>query len=279
VSVTGSLRILGVVNVTPDSFSDGNRFLDPARAIEHGLRMESEGADLLDIGGESTRPGSEPVPAIVEIERVLPVIEGLARRARVPLSIDTTKFEVARAALDAGATIVNDVSAGRFEPEILDLVADRNATIVLMHMRGTPRDMQVDPEYGDVVAEVRTFLRERVEVAERAGVGRDRIWIDPGIGFGKRLEHNLQLLARLPEFGDLGLPICLGCSRKSFIAQLESKAGWAPSPPESRLGGTAAAVALAVLGGASILRVHDVAAMAQAARVACAIQESRSTLA
>lgn len=270
------LRILGVLNVTPDSFSDGGRFLDPARAVEHGLRMEQEGADILEVGGESTRPGSEPVPLAAELERVVPVIEGLARKCRAAVSVDTTKLQVARAALDAGATIVNDVSAGRSDPRILDLAAEREATLVLMHMRGAPRDMQDDPRYGDVVAEVRTFLLERIEHAEGAGVAPHRIWIDPGIGFGKKLEHNLSLLARLPELASLGHPICLGVSRKSFIASIEAAAGAAKSPPDSRIGGTAAAVALGVLGGASILRVHDVAIMAQAARVARAFSDSRS---
>ena len=270
------LRILGVLNVTPDSFSDGGRFLDPGRAIEHGLRMESEGAQVLEIGGESTRPGSESVSVAVELERVLPVIEGLAGRSRAAISVDTTKFEVARAALDAGATVVNDVSAGRSDPRILDLAAEREATLVLMHMRGTPRDMQTDPRYGDVVAEVREFLRERAAQAESVGVAARRIWIDPGIGFGKKLEHNLALLARLPELASLGHPVCLGVSRKSFIAGVEIAAGASGSPPDSRIGGTAAAIALGVLGGASILRVHDVAIMAQAARVALAVSESRA---
>lgn len=270
------LRILGVLNVTPDSFSDGGLFLDPAHAIEHGLRMQEEGADVLEVGGESTRPGSEPVPLGAELERVIPVIEGLARRCRASVSVDTTKFEVARAALDAGATIVNDVSAGRSDPRILDLAAEREATLVLMHMRGTPRDMQIEPRYDDVVAEVRAFLLERIGHAESVGVAPDRIWIDPGIGFGKKLEHNLSLLVRLPELASLGHPICLGVSRKSFIASIDAAAGAAESPPDSRIGGTAAAVALGVLGGASILRVHDVAIMAQAARVARAFSESRS---
>ncbi|MFN0245164.1 MAG: dihydropteroate synthase [Planctomycetota bacterium] len=270
------LRILGVLNVTPDSFSDGGRFLDPSRAVEHGLRMEEEGADILEVGGESTRPGSQPVPLGAELERVVPVIEGLARSCRAAISVDTTKFEVARAALDAGATIVNDVTAGRSDRRILDLAAEREATLVLMHMQGTPRDMQIEPRYGDVVAEVREFLHERIEHAAGAGVASHRIWIDPGIGFGKKLEHNLALLARLPELASLGHPICLGVSRKSFIASIEAAAGSAESPPEARIGGTAAAVALGVLGGASILRVHDVAIMAQAARVARAFMDPRS---
>jgi dihydropteroate synthase len=267
------LRLMGVVNVTPDSFSDGGRFLDPARAVERGLELAAQGADILDLGGESTRPGSRPVPVHEELSRVLPVVERLAKSTRAALSIDTTKSEVARAALDAGATIVNDVSAGRSDPGMLALVAERGATCVLMHMQGTPRDMQTRPHYADVVAEVLEFLRERAEAALRAGVERDRIWIDPGIGFGKTVEHNLELLVRLPELHALRFPICLGVSRKSFIAAVEAASGAAPSPADARAGGTAAAVALGVLGGASILRVHDVAIMAQAARVARAFRE------
>jgi dihydropteroate synthase len=215
------------------------------------------------------------VPASEELARVLPVIAGLAKRSRAALSIDTTKSEVARAALDAGATIVNDVSAGRFDPPILALAAERGATLVLMHMLGTPRDMQDDPRYDDVVTEVRAFLRERAAAAERAGLAPERIWIDPGIGFGKTLAHNLALLARLPEIADLGHPVCLGVSRKSFVAKVESAAGRPASPSDARIGGSAAAVALGVLGGASILRVHDVAIMAQAALVARAVSETR----
>jgi dihydropteroate synthase len=270
------LRILGVLNVTPDSFSDGGRFLDPVRAVERGLEMEAEGAQILDVGGESTRPGSEPVPLRVELDRVLPVIAGLKGRVRAEISVDTTKLEVARAALDAGATIVNDVSAGRSDPRILDLAAEREATIVLMHMRGAPRDMQLDPRYEDVVGEVREFLRERIEHARSRGIASGRIWIDPGIGFGKKLEHNLALLARLGELESLGPPICLGVSRKAFVAGVEAAAGLPQSPPAARIGGTAAAIALGVLGGASILRVHDVAIMAQAARVARAVSDSRT---
>ena len=204
------LRIMGVLNVTPDSFFDAGRHLDPVAAVARGLEMESEGADILDIGGESARPGSEPVSEEVERGRVLPVLEGLAGRVRAAISIDTTKSAVARDALDRGATIVNDVSAGRADPRMLALVAERGATCVLMHMRGTPRTMQESPEYQDVVQEVLAFLRERAEAALASGVARDRIWIDPGIGFGKRLEHNLALLERLGELGVLGYPVCLG---------------------------------------------------------------------
>jgi dihydropteroate synthase len=262
------LRLMGVINVTPDSFSDGGAYLDPGRAVELGFRLESEGAEILDVGGESTRPGAEPVSVEEELERVLPVVESLARRTRASISIDTSKSEVARAALDRGAAIVNDVTAGRGDPRMLPLVAERGAICVLMHMQGSPRSMQARPAYGDVVREVADFLRERADAASAAGVDRGRIWIDPGIGFGKTLEHNLELLARLPELATMGFPVCLGVSRKSFIASVETTAGAAPSREDARIGGTAAAVALGALGGASILRVHDVAVMLQAARVA-----------
>jgi dihydropteroate synthase len=217
-----------------------------------------------------------------ELSRVLPVLEGLAGRTRATLSIDTSKSGVARAALDRGATIVNDVTAGRADPRMLPLAAERGATCVLTHMQGTPRTMQAHPAYRDVVAEVRDFLRERAGHAVEAGVANDRIWIDPGIGFGKALSHNLELLARLDELLPLGLPICLGVSRKSFIAAIDHDAGVDPADPpgrpaDARLGGTAAAVALGVRNGARILRVHDVAVMAQAARVARAIAERTAT--
>jgi dihydropteroate synthase len=265
------LRFMGVINVTPDSFSDGGAHLDAERAIDRGRELAAEGADVLDVGGESTRPGSSPVPVREEMRRIVPVVRGLAGLRSVSVSVDTTKSEVARAALDEGATIVNDVSSGRADPAMLPLVAQRRATFVAMHMQGTPRDMQADPEYGDVVSEVLEFLRRRCRAALEAGVDRDRLWIDPGIGFGKTLSHNLELLRRLPELRSLGLPVCLGVSRKSFIAKVEERAGAAPSPPQARIGGTAAAVALGVLGGASILRVHDVSTMIQAARVARAL--------
>ncbi len=267
----GRPRMMGIVNVTPDSFSDGGAFLDPSRAIEHGLELAAEGADLLDVGGESTRPGSDPVPVDEETRRVVPVIAALARRAGVPLSVDTTKSAVARAALDAGATIVNDVSAGCFDAAMLPLVAERRAGFVAMHMQGTPRDMQVAPTYGDVVADVLEFLRARGYQALEAGVERGKLWIDPGIGFGKTLEHNLALLRRLSELRSLGLPICLGVSRKSFLARIAGR----ESPAQERLGGTAAAVALGVAGGAEILRVHDVRVMRECALAARAIAAPR----
>jgi dihydropteroate synthase len=264
-------KIQGVVNVTPDSFSDGGRFLDPQRAVEHGIQLVAEGADLLDVGGESTRPGSQPVSADEELCRIKLVVEGLARSTKAPISVDTTKSSVARAALDAGATIVNDISAGRHDPSMLELVASRGAGYVAMHMQGEPRTMQAAPRYDDVVTEVTEFLRERCAVALEAGVDRTKLWIDPGIGFGKSLEHNLELLRHLGELRSLGLPILVGVSRKAFIGKITGS----NTPAADRIGGTAAAVALAVLNGAEILRVHDVAIMREAALVARAIGHAR----
>ncbi len=261
------VRILGVVNVTPDSFSDGGAHLDPSRAVEHALAQIAAGADLIDVGGESTRPRSEPVPLEEEMRRVVPVITALAKRTRVPISVDTMKSAVARAALDAGATIVNDVSAGRFDPAMFAVVAERRAGYVAMHMQGDPRTMQDDPRYVDVVADVTDFLRERCFRALEAGVPRETLWVDPGIGFGKTLEHNLELLRRLPELRSLGLPILLGVSRKAFIPKITGR----ESAPADRVGGTAAALTIGVLGGAEILRVHDVGIMREAALVARAI--------
>ena len=258
------VRIMGVVNVTPDSFSDGGRFLEPARAVEHGLELLEQGADLLDIGGESTRPGAAPLAPAEELRRVLPVVAGLRERCRAPLSIDTRHAEVAREALDAGATIVNDVSAGRHDARLLALVAERGAGFVAMHMQGSPRDMQNEPRYADVLAEVREFLRERIAAALAAGVTRAGLWIDPGIGFGKTLEHNLALLAGTRELAALGQPLLVGVSRKSFVAALEERERRVPSAPEQRLGGTLAASLFAARAGAAILRAHDVAPLRQA---------------
>ena len=262
---------MGVVNVTPDSFSDGGLFLDPERAVAHGLELAAEGAEILDVGGESTRPGAEEVGAEEELRRTEPVVRALAERvapgAGLQISIDTSKLAVAEAALDAGATIVNDVTALRGDPEIAGLVADRGAGLVLMHMLGTPRTMQRDPRYDDVVEEVRAFLAERIEAAVAAGVAEERIWVDPGIGFGKTLEQNLTLLRRVDELAELGRPVVVGASRKSFIGKIDG------SDAAERLGGTIAASVLAVEGGAEVLRVHDVAALAQALRMAEAIRE------
>ena len=258
------MKLMGVVNVTPDSFSDGGLYLDSALAIAHGRELEFAGAEILDVGGESTRPGAESVSLEEELRRVEPVVAGLAGGSAA-ISIDTSKAGVAAAALDAGAEIVNDVTALRGDPEMAALCAERGATVVLMHMLGTPRTMQDEPRYDDVVEEVRAFLAERVEAAAAAGVAEERIWLDPGIGFGKTAAHNLELLRRLGELRELGRPLVVGTSRKSFIGRLDG------SDAGERLGGTIASSVLAAAEGAEVLRVHDVAEMGQAMAVAGAI--------
>ena len=266
-------RIMGIVNVTPDSFSDGGRCLDPERAVAHGLSLLEDGADLLDVGGESTRPGSEGVSIEEELRRVVPVVEGLRARTTAPISIDTTKEPVARAALDAGADIVNDVSAGRFDERLLELVAARGCPIVLMHMRGRPRDMQADPRYVHVVAEVVDHLRRRTAACLKTGIAATKITLDPGIGFGKDLGDNLALIRGLPELRSLGRPILLGVSRKSFLGLLSGTEDAA-----ARTMDTAAAVAAGVLYGAEVLRVHDVRSTLPAVRVAAALAAERDDL-
>jgi dihydropteroate synthase len=257
-------RLMGVVNVTPDSFSDGGLFLDPVAAIAHGRELAAAGAEILDVGGESTRPGAKSVAAEEELRRVVPVIEGL-RELECGISIDTSKAAVAAAALDAGATIVNDVTALRGDPEMAQLCVERGATIVLMHMLGEPRTMQQDPRYGDVVGEVKAFLAERLGAAVGSGVAEERVWLDPGIGFGKTAAHNMELLRRLSELRELGRPLVVGTSRKSFIGKLDGSAAG------ERLGGTIASSVLAAAEGAEVLRVHDVAEVRQALAVAAAI--------
>jgi dihydropteroate synthase len=257
--------IMGVVNVTPDSFSDGGLFLDADAAVEHGLRLVDEGADILDVGGESTRPGAEPVSEDEERERVLPVVERLAQDAGARLSIDTTKLAVARAALDAGATLVNDVSAFRFDPGMAALVAETGAGCCLMHMLGEPRTMQEDPRYDDVVSDVKAFLEERLAFAVSEGIDEARVWLDPGIGFGKTVEHNLELLRRLDEIVAIGRPVVVGTSRKSFLGKLVGG-----RDEDQRLPGTIATNVLALERGASVFRVHDVAQNADALAVAAA---------
>lgn len=272
---TATPRLLAVLNVTPDSFSDGGRWDEPAHAVERGLELIAEGAHALDVGGESTRPGASPVGYEEESRRVLPVIRELARQTKVMISIDTTKARVAAEALDAGASMVNDISAGRFDPEMIPLVARGTCSFVLMHMQGTPQDMQRRPSYVDVVDEVLAFLRERASEAWHAGIASGRLWVDPGIGFGKTLEHNLQLLARLAELRSLGIGVLVGPSRKSFIAQTHARevgaAQRGADAASDRIGGTAAALAACVHAGAELLRVHDVRVMAEAVRVARAI--------
>jgi dihydropteroate synthase len=257
-------KIMGIVNVTPDSFSDGGEFLDPERAIAHGRELAEEGADILDVGGESTRPGARAVDAGEELLRVQPVVEELAPNG-TPISIDTSKAVVAEAALDAGATMVNDVTALRADPDLPAVCAETGCDVVLMHMLGDPRTMQADPVYDDVVDDVRSFLAERIEFAVSQGIREERIWVDPGIGFGKTVEHNLELHRRLGEFAELGRPIAFGSSRKSFIGKLTG------AEVDQRLGGTIASNVVAYVNGASMLRVHDVAPMRQALTVADAI--------
>jgi dihydropteroate synthase len=257
-------KIMGVVNVTPDSFSDGGDFLDPGRAIAHGRELSEEGADVLDVGGESTRPGAEAVDADEELQRVRPVVEALAGDGS-SVSIDTSKAAVARAALDAGAAMVNDVTALRADPDLAALCAERGCEVVLMHMLGDPRTMQESPEYEDVVDDVMAFLAERIEFATSEGIDEARIWIDPGIGFGKTVEHNLELHRRLGELAELGRPIAFGSSRKSFIGKLTG------AEVDQRLGGTIASNVIAYANGAAMLRVHDVGPMRQALTIAEAI--------
>jgi dihydropteroate synthase len=267
-------RLMGIVNVTPDSFSDGGLFLEPERAVQHAGRLVDEGADLLDLGGESTRPGAGAVSAAEELDRVAPVLEGvLAARpgaSGVPISIDTSKVPVAEAALDMGAEIINDVTALRSEPELAALCGERGCGLVLMHMQGTPRTMQKSPSYDDVVDDVKAFLAERIEFATGEGVAEERIWVDPGIGFGKTVEHNLELLRRLGELGALGRPIAIGTSRKSFLGKITGR------EVDERLGGTIASNVLALLGGAEVFRVHEVAELRQALDVAEAILGHRA---
>ncbi|HST70516.1 MAG TPA: dihydropteroate synthase [Solirubrobacterales bacterium] len=257
-------KLMGVVNVTPDSFSDGGLYLDPEAAIAHGRELAAAGAEILDVGGESTRPGAAVVADQEELRRVVPVIRELSD-LDCRISVDTSKAAVAEAALDAGAEIVNDVTALRGDPAMAALCAERGATVVLMHMLGDPRTMQDDPRYEDVVAEVKGFLAERTEAASAAGIAEERIWLDPGIGFGKTAAHNMELLRRLGELRELGRPLVVGTSRKSFIGRVDGSAA------DERLGGTIASSVIAAAEGAEVIRVHDVAEMRQALAVAAAI--------
>ena len=258
--------IVGILNVTPDSFSDGGRFLDPQRAIEHGLRMAAEGADLIDVGGESTRSGAAQISAQEELDRVIPVVEKLGREIGLPLSIDTSKSVVAREAVSAGAEFVNDVSGLTFDAEMAGEVADSGAGLIVMHTRGRPEVMQRDTQYADLFAEVVAGLSKSIAVAEAAGVVRDRIAIDPGIGFGKDVSGNLELLRRTADLAKLGYPVMLGTSRKSFIGRVLGK-----DDPAERLAGTLATIAMGYASGARLFRVHDVAVAREAARMAQAV--------
>jgi dihydropteroate synthase len=259
-------QIMGVVNVTPDSFSDGGRYLDAATAIAHGLELEAEGASILDVGGESTRPGAPPVPEGEELRRVIPVIEGLiAAGSQAQISIDTSKSGVAVRALEAGAGLVNDVTALRGDPKMAGVVADGGADCCLMHMLGDPRTMQSDPHYDDVVRDIKAFLEERTAFAVRAGIALERILLDPGIGFGKTLEHNLELLRRLDELVSIGRPVVIGTSRKSFLGKLTGR-----DAPDDRVAATIATNVLAYERGARVFRVHDVAPVRDALAVTAA---------
>ncbi len=258
-------HLMGILNVTPDSFSDGGKYLDSQRALAHAMRMAEEGADIIDVGGESSRPGSLPVSAEEELRRVIPVVEGLAGKIDLPISIDTYKSEVAEKALHAGAVMINDISACRMDKRMVEVVGEYQCPVVLMHMKGTPRDMQLNPYYDSVIEEIYQFFLERVEYLGHMGIPRENIIIDPGIGFGKTVEHNLTILRNLSSFRSLGLPILIGTSRKSFIGAILS------AGVEERLEGTAATVALAINQGADIVRVHDVREMKKVAVMTDAI--------
>jgi len=269
--------VMGIVNVTPDSFSDGGLFLDPGRAVEHGLELASAGAAVLDVGGESTRPGSQPVPAEEQRRRVLPVIRRLAAEAGVPVSVDTSDAAVAAAALDAGATVVNDVTAGRADPAMLPLVAEAGAGYVFMHMQGTPATMQLNPRYDDVVAEVGAFLAERRTAALEAGIAADELLADPGLGFGKTAAHSLTLLARLGDVAAAaGVPLLVGPSRKGFLGVAAGPPG-TPLPLDQREDPTLAAVVWALDHGAAMVRVHDVAPAVEAVRLLGAVAAATPT--
>jgi dihydropteroate synthase len=261
--------VLGIVNVTPDSFSDGGRYATTEAAVAHALDLVQQGADLLDIGGESTRPGSAPVPADEELRRVLPVIEALAGRTTVPLSIDTSKAEVASACLAAGAHVINDVTALRGDPRLAEVVRAAGAGVIFMHMQGTPATMQLAPQYADVVAEIDGFFQERLRAAADVGIAGPRVVLDPGIGFGKTEAHNLELLARLEAFQHLGRPVCLGVSRKGFLGRVLGR------PVEGRLAGSLAAVCYAVAReAAQVVRVHDVEATRDAVTLIAAVRRA-----
>jgi len=258
---------MGVLNVTPDSFSDGGKFFDPERAIEQALAMEQAGADLLDIGGESTRPGSAGISAEEELDRVLPVLQALRGLLKIPVAIDTQKSEVAEAALQAGAQMINDISGMKSDPRIAEGAARRGVPLILMHMRGEPRTMQAGPFALDVIKDVMQGLRKSVATGRRAGVAKSQIILDPGIGFGKSFAQNYELLQKLPELAKLGYPLLVGTSRKGFLGATLARDG-KPAPPEERIWGTAATVTASILNGAHIVRVHDVAEMVQVALVA-----------
>jgi len=259
-------HVMGVLNVTPDSFSDGGRYLESARAIEHAIEMERDGADIIDVGGESTRPYSRPVTAAEEMDRVLPVIEALRKEITAPISIDTCKARVAREALKAGASIINDISALRFDPEMAGTVGRAGVPVILMHMKGTPGDMQKNPVYQDLIGEILDFLKDAVRRAEAAGIPRDLTVVDPGIGFGKTFDHNLQIIRDLSRLQSLGRPVLLGPSNKAFIGHILKR------EPDERDTGTMAAIAAGVLNGAHIVRAHHVRKAVETVRIIDAIK-------
>jgi dihydropteroate synthase len=259
--------LMGVLNVTPDSFSDGGKFFDPQRAIEHALEMERAGADLLDIGGESTRPGSTGTPADTELARILPVLESLRGVLQIPICVDTRKSQVAEAAVSAGAQVINDISSLRYDPRIAEVAQRRGVPLILMHMRGEPQTMQKKAFARDVMKDVTQGLRVAISQARRAGVRKSQIIVDPGIGFGKSFKQNYELLRKLPEIAKLGYPLMVGTSRKGFLGATLARNG-EPAPAEERIWATAATVTASILGGAHIVRVHDVAEMVQVARTA-----------
>jgi dihydropteroate synthase len=266
--IGSKVLVMGILNVTPDSFSDGGRFFSRTAIADQIEKLLGSGADIIDVGGESTRPYSDPVSAEDELERVLPAIRLIRERSSIPVSIDTTKAEVARGALKEGADIINDISALRFDRDMVSLARESGAPVIMMHMQGTPSDMQVEPHYDDVVADIKDFFRERLAWAEKNGISSEKIIIDPGIGFGKTVAHNLTILRRLEEFSELGCPVLIGHSRKSFIGKLLG------SEVDERDAATAAISALCVMKGVSILRVHDVAMNVEAVRLTEAIKQA-----
>ncbi len=263
-------HIMGILNITPDSFSDGGMHFDKSSAIEHALRMINDGADILDIGGESTRPGSEPVSLDEELRRTIPVIEALAKNISIPISIDTCKSEVALQALEAGASIVNDISGMRFDPEMPKVVSRFKAPVVIMHIKGAPKNMQNNPTYEALIPEIMDYFRISIRLAVKFGIPENMIILDPGIGFGKTLEHNLEIINNLDQFSILKKPILIGPSRKAFLGKILGGL-----PPQERLEGTAASTAISIIKGAHIVRVHDVKEMARVAKVADAIKQQK----
>ncbi|MDI6714729.1 MAG: dihydropteroate synthase [Thermodesulfovibrio sp.] len=262
--------IMGILNVTPDSFFDGGKYINFKKAVERGLQLAEEGADIIDIGGESTRPGAEPLSVDEELKRVIPVIENLSKKINIPISIDTYKAKVAEEAINAGATIINDISGLRFDPQMPYIASKYDTPVVIMHIKGTPKNMQINPVYDALIPEIIEYLRNSIVIAKNAGVKENNIIIDPGIGFGKKPEHNLLIIKNLKEFANLGKPILIGVSRKSFIGKILDNA-----PAEQRLEGTMAAVAVSVINGANIVRVHDVKEIVKVVKVVDAIKFGR----